>query len=609
MASPVRLALALCLLSSACSSDRSWSPSSRSLRLAATAAPGARPALGWNSFDVLSTSRAGYGQTWLTENHIKGASDALAQIQSAGYEYINIDSGWSSNLAWTSNSFNGNGVPIADPVRFPDGIAGVADYVHAKGQKLGVYGVVGLPGEVYHGNYPIAGTSCHTQDIARQPLTNVPNGWYGQYEIDWSNPCSQAYYNSVANTFASWGVDLLKVDGTTADNGPDIEAWQAALAQTGRPMWLTVSAWPVPLSLGPQIRDAGQSVRVDTDIDCYCSTISSWTASVNQRWTDLPSWLPYLTPGHFPDFDSMPISNNTGNGVQDGLSDVERQSVMSFWSMASAPLWIGGDIYFMDATARAILTNPEVIAVDQAAVLPTQVAAGSAQIWKKPLPDGTQAVGVFNLGSATTSITVDFAALGLSGDANIRDLVSRSELGVFTDNWVAANVPAHGSRLIKVTSEAADGIAGYTFCAGEYQNCTLSGTVDVAYGAQGSYVFVSGKSGTLYCGNSTFGSDPAYGSAKGCYTRTHGGGGPASFVYCAGENGTCPASGVVDVAFGAGGSFAYKTGVAGSIACNNSTFGDPGYGWSKACYTRPAGGGVAYEAETATLGGSAVSAS
>jgi hypothetical protein len=611
--SPVVVSVGLLIASAAACSDAAPpgpSPSggqttTTESAIAAEAAPTPPPAMGWNSFDVLSSSRAGYGQTWLNEAHIEGASDAMQQlIQSAGYAYINIDSGWSTDYAWTTNSFDAYGVPMPDPERFPDGIVGVANYVHAKGQKLGLYAVVGLPGAVYSANYPIEGTSCHAQDIALQPLTNVPNGWYGQWEIDWSNPCSQAYYDSQANRYASWGVDLLKVDGTTAQNGPDIAAWQAALDQTGRSMWLTVSAWPVPLSLGPAIRQDGQSVRIDTDVDCYCTTISSWTSSVDQRWADLPSWLPYLGPGHYPDMDSMPISNDTGNGIQDGLSDVERQSVMSFWSIASAPLWVGGDIYFMDSTARAILTNPEVIAIDQSAVIPQQVASGTAPVWMKTLPDGTIAVGVFNLGSSTTSIQVSFSSLGFSGDADVRDVVARTDLGTFTDAWTAQNVPAHGSRLLELTRQPA--IAGYTFCSSEYASCTLGGTTDVAFGAEGSYVFRSGLTGTIACDVATFGSDPAYGSRKGCYTRPHAGGGPASFTACASEGQTCSPDGDVDVAFGAVGSFRYRTGVVSSFACSNDTFGsDPAYGWTKGCYTRPSGGGVAFEAEAATLSGAA----
>ena len=602
------LGVTLALSTVGCSADPAPISLAGRAALGSAEALGTRPLLGWNSFDVLATSRPGYGQTWLTEGHLRDASDAMQQhLQAAGYEYINIDSGWSATLQWTTNSHDEYGVFEPDPERFPHGMDGMAAYVHAKGQKLGIYSVVGIPSEAYNGNFPIRGTNCRTQDIARQPLTAVPNGWFGQYEIDWNNPCSQIYYNEQADKFAAWGIDLVKVDGTTADNGPDIIAWQKALAQTGRPIWLTVSSWPVPLSLAQEIRHAGQGVRVDTDIDCYCSTLTTWTASTNQRWIDLPNWLPYVGPGHFPDLDSMPISNNTGAGVQDGLNDAERQSVMTFWSMASSPLWVGGDIWFMDAKAQEILTNPEVIAVDQAAVMPTRVAAGDLQIWKKPLPDGSQAVAVYNMSGSTASITVSFADLGLSGDASVRDVVSRGDLGVFTGNWTAANVPAHGSRLVKVAALSAGSIAGYTFCAGEYQNCVLSGTMDVAYGAQGSYLFRSGMSGTIGCWNSTFGgADPAYGATKGCYVRPQGGGGPASFTYCASESQNCSPSGVVDVAYGAVGSFVFKSGVSGAFACALATFGsDPAYGWNKSCYTRPSGGGVAYEAESASLGGAA----
>jgi hypothetical protein len=196
--------------------------------------------------------------------------------------------------------------------------------------------------------------------------------------------------------------------------------------------------------------------------------------------------------------------------------------------------------------------------------------------------------------------------VGISGDASLRDLVQRADLGVFTGGWTAANVPAHGSRLVKLTAAPGAGLAGYTFCASEYQSCALGGTMDVAYGAQGHYVFAT-LSGTIYCGGSTFGNaDPAYGSIKGCYLRAHAGGGPAGFTWCAGEYQSCSPSGVVDVAYGAGGSFVYKSGVQGSFACGNGTFGsDPAYGSQKGCYVRPSGGGVAYEAEAATLSGAA----
>jgi hypothetical protein len=143
----------------------------------------------------------------------------------------------------------------------------------------------------------------------------------------------------------------------------------------------------------------------------------------------------------------MPISNNTGSGIQDGINDVERQSVMTFWSMASSPLYVGGEIYFLDASAVSVLTNPEVIRVDQSGTYPSQVTGGNLQVWKKRAPDGRTYAAVYNLGSAPADITVD---LGVPGARPVRDLVARTDLGRFRGSWTASAVPAHGSRLVRI---------------------------------------------------------------------------------------------------------------------------------------------------------------
>ncbi|HEY0501199.1 MAG TPA: glycoside hydrolase family 27 protein [Kutzneria sp.] len=410
----------------------------------------ATPGMGWSSWSVESSTRATYGTSWLTESHVEGAADAVAsKLKSAGYRYINIDSGWNADLSFNGHT-DGNGIPDPDATRFPDGIAGVAGHVHNEGLLLGLYTTVGLDKGVYDKNAPIVGTSCHTKDIAQQPLT-ATNGWGSSWKINYGNSCAQAYINSVAGKFASWGVDLIKVDGITADNVADVQAWSRAIDQTGRSIWLTASAWPVPQSIESQLSSYANDVRIDTDVECYCGTLSTWTSSVSARWNDLPNWLGGLGAGYFPDLDSMPISNNSGSAIQDGISSTERQSVMTFWSMASAPLYVGGDVYFLDSGAVSILTNPEVVAVDQSARFPTRITSGTLQKWRKQLPDGSWAVAVYNLGSSSANITVNWSDLGISGSHPVRDLVSRTDLGSFNGSWTATAIPAHGSRLIKIT--------------------------------------------------------------------------------------------------------------------------------------------------------------
>jgi hypothetical protein len=420
-----------------------------------------KPFMGWSSWSVESSSRSGYGTNWLTESNIKNATDSVAaKLASAGYSYINVDAGWNATLGWSFHT-DANGIADPDPARFPSGMASLAAYIHGKGLKAGLYIGAGLEKEAYDKNAPVAGSStCHTQDVAVQPLT-ATNGWGSNWKIDYSKPCAQSYLNSIADKFASWGFDFIKVDGITQDNVPDIAAWSQAIDQSGRQMYLTASAWPIPQSIADSLKPYANGVRVDTDVECYCSTTSSWGSSVSARWNDLPGWLSHVAPNYWPDLDSMPINNNTGSGLQDGLSDTERQTVMNFWSMASAPLYVGGDVYFVDSKAVSVLTNPEVIAVDQSGRIPTQVNGGTLQIWKKQLPDGSTAVGVYNLGSGTSDINVSFASLGLSGTASVRDLASRTSLGTASGSWTASAVPAHGSRLITLTGATA-GTGGST---------------------------------------------------------------------------------------------------------------------------------------------------
>ena len=400
------------------------------------------PLMGWSSWSVESSTHPNYGGNWLDEGNIRNAADALStKLKSAGYQYVDIDSFW-------SNGTDGNGIPSADTGRFPDGMAYLASYIHNDGLLMGIYDTAGLSQTVYNDNDPIAGTSCTTQRIAVQPLT-ATNKWGSNWKIDYSNPCAQAYVDSIVNKFASWGVDMIKVDGVTTDNIPDIRAFSQAIDQSGRRMWLTASAWPVDISAADGLAPYANSVRVDTDVECYCDTVSSWNSSVSARWNDLPQWLSHVNSGYRPDLDSMPINNNTGTGVQDGINDTERQSVMNFWSMASAPLYVGGDIYFMDSRAISILSNPEVIAIDQSGVNPRQVTGGNAQVWTKVIGSSTY-VAVYNLGSGSTNITVNWSSVGVSGTQDVRDVDARSDLGNVSGSWTASNVPAHGSRLIRI---------------------------------------------------------------------------------------------------------------------------------------------------------------
>src|SRR5882757_1455590 len=187
-----------------------------------------KPFMGWSSWSVQSSSNPDYGTKWLTEAHIKSAADSMAaNLKQAGYTNINLDAGWNANWNWEFRT-DANGIPEADPERFPNGIASLASYVHSKGLKIGVYGGAGLQTAIYDKNAPIVGTNCTTQDITVMPLTKT-NMWGGDWKIDFTKPCAQAYFDSIAKRFASWGVDFIKVDGVLTENIPDVRAWSKAI--------------------------------------------------------------------------------------------------------------------------------------------------------------------------------------------------------------------------------------------------------------------------------------------------------------------------------------------------------------------------------------------
>lgn len=329
----------------------------------------AKPYLGWSSWSLQSSNYPGLnpdgGGSWLTEQHVLQQADVMAaKLKQHGYRYINIDAGWQGGA-------DRYGRPTVNTERFPDGIAHVADYVHARGLKLGVYTVVGLGKDAYaDGTMPVYGApQCHSSDLV-YPDLRTTNGWDMSYKINFDNPCAQLYIDSIADVFAGWGVDFLKIDGVgpgsfkggdNYDNTADIAAWSKALHDTGRPITFVLS-WALAHSKAEQWKNYSNGWRIDTDVECYCDTLVRWGSSVKQRWNDVVQWIDDAGPGHWNNLDSLDV----GNGEMDGLNRDERQSHMTFWAIEAAPLYVGDDLTRLDKYGLSLITNDEVIAVDQA---------------------------------------------------------------------------------------------------------------------------------------------------------------------------------------------------------------------------------------------------
>lgn len=350
------------------------------------------PPMGWNSWNKFGCN--------VSEQLIREIANAMVStgMKSAGYQYINIDDCWQV-------SRDAQGAIVADPSRFSSGIKALADYVHSKGLKLGVY-----------------------TDAGRLTCQKRPG--------------SLNHEAQDARTYAQWGVDYVKVDWCHAE-GLDPETqygkFRDALAQSGRAIVFSICNWGVkaPWQWGPH---TGNLWRTTGDISDRYDRMSEIGFSQD-------GLEKFAGPGHWNDPDMLEV----GNG---GMKHDEYLTHMSLWVLLAAPLLAGNDLRSMDAETKAILTNPEIIAIDQDAkgVQGHRLwEEGPQEIWAKPLSDGGNAVGLFNRGESELKITLDFKMLGITGPARLHDLWQHRDLGTLNDAY-AALVPKHGVVMLKVTN-------------------------------------------------------------------------------------------------------------------------------------------------------------
>lgn len=423
----------------------------------------ANPYLGWSSWSMQALNSSTYNPegsySWLTEQHVLEQADVMAaKLKKYGYQYIDVDAGWWMKWDWTME-YDSYGRPAADATRFPDGIAYVANRVHKLGLKFGLYIAVGMNKGAYgDGTTPIAGApGCTTADTVYSDLRTT-NGWDSSYAMDFSKPCAQKYIDSIADEFASWGVDLVKIDGvgygsgrTTGsnyDNRADIAAWDTAIAQSGHPMQIQLS-WALDQDYVSDWSQLAASWRIDWDVECYCSTVTSWRG-VSSRFADAAKWAGDVGRGKgWMNLDSLDVAN----GSLDGLTDAERQTAVTLWAIESAPLYSGDDLTQMDSYGLSLLTNREVLAIDQSGRAATPLStATNQQVWYTKNSDGSYTVALFNLDSSSATVTVNWSQLGIFGAASARDDWQNRELGAFTSGY-SATVPSHGSILLTVHPE------------------------------------------------------------------------------------------------------------------------------------------------------------
>jgi alpha-galactosidase len=408
-----------------------------------------KPYMGWSSYSMQVYSPN--GGTWITADQIIAQSDAMHQkLQRYGYEYINIDAAWNGGT-------DEYGRPVPSKTLYPNGLQAVIDHIHANGQKVGLYSIPGISKAMLDANLPVYGhPGCTTGDLAVQPLQQGDYWGFG-YRIDMTKPCAQAYIDSIADLFAEWGVDFLKFDSVTPGSGKndlsldareEVKGWSQALARHG--IWLELS-WALDINYADYWKQWANGWRVDWDVECYCpgEALTAWP-NIARLFPRVADWWRHGGPGGWNDLDSL----NVGNGTMDGLTKDERRTAATLWAVSAAPFYIGNDMTRLDAYGLELLTNPEVIAVNQAG-RPAQPVSTKTnrQVWYSLNADSSYTVALFNLGTTEANMTANWADLGLDGSATVRDLWAKKNLGQFTSGYTAATVPPHGVRLLKVTPQ------------------------------------------------------------------------------------------------------------------------------------------------------------
>ncbi len=421
--------------------------------------------MGWNSWDA-------YGPT-ITETQFKANVNWLHKyLQPYGWQYVVIDEGWylahPDDSAHPGYTLSADGRYLPAPNRFPSASSQqsfkqLADYVHSLGLKFGIHIIRGIPREGVDKNLPIDGSSFHAADAADRSDVRRWNG--DNYGLK-SNAAAQAYYDSIARLYASWGVDFLKVDCISSPyKAEEIRMMSAAIQKTGRPIVLSLSPGPTPLEDAANVSRYGQQWRISDDFwDLWSApqNPTGFPANIKTQFQLLAQWEPFAGPGHWPDADMLPIGYlgpHPGWGAPrpSRLTHSEVRTLITLWSIARSPLILGANLTRMDAATESLLTNPEVLAVDQHTTENHPIdTAGNGDIVIWTARDGADhIVAVFNRSNASASVdTSSWKKLGSQfglekSTYQVRDLWKRKTLG--PQSSLSVTLPPHGAVLYRLS--------------------------------------------------------------------------------------------------------------------------------------------------------------
>lgn len=420
-----------------------------------------KPPMGWNSWDC-------YG-AGVTEDELLGNAEFMRdRLKQYGYQYVVCDIQWYEPAA-KGNVYNNFADLCMDEYsrlipavnRFPSSANGagfkpIADKIHSMGLKFGIHIMRGIPRQAVHRNTRIYGTTARARDIASQfSLCPWNTDMYG---VDTEKREAEEYYDSLFKLYASWGVDFVKVDDIAntefSPQNPysaekEIEMIRAAIDRSGRDMVLSLSPGPAPLNKAEHLSENANMWRISGDF------WDRWDKLLNM-FSLCEKWYPYVKDGSFPDCDILPLgklcidgSYMGDMGRDSGFTKEEQKTMMTLWAVFRSPLFFGGELRLTDDYTLSLVTNPEVINVNQNSEKPLFVYnKGGIAVWQTKIENCT-AVAVFNLSDEEKHYKLSFSDLGIENVRAVRDLWARKDIPK-CENDVVVSLKPHSSEFFEI---------------------------------------------------------------------------------------------------------------------------------------------------------------
>lgn len=425
-----------------------------------------KPPMGWNSWDCFGTN--------VTESEVRANAEFMAKnLKQVGWEYVIVDLAWyapgvdnhnykTPNIPMLIDDF---GRLIPDPERFPSsengkGFKPLADFVHSLGLKFGIHIMRGIPWNAVNLELPVKGTSKTANQIS---YNREQCPWFASmHTLDFGMTEAQAYYDSIFELYAEWGVDYIKADDVnawhetnkssgspTGEGSPyridDIEGMAKAINNSGRDMVFSISPGGPETTIINHLRNNANLWRISADF------WDEW-GSLKTQMDRCSTWAPFIKEGHWPDADMLPLGDlprgeSGGINRKTNFTNEEQKTVMTLWSICRSPLMFGGNLPESDKFTIDLITNDEVLSINQNSNNNRLVIdRNDIKIWAADDINGNTYVAFFNTSEQQKSVKITFEELNIAPAHKLRDVWKKENLGEVM-NEVSQEVPAHGAYL------------------------------------------------------------------------------------------------------------------------------------------------------------------